>query len=83
MHRGETMSITFKAVDKFRMLRFYKDNETALISKFNAKYRVYYGESEEVFYSELTNAIKALFNRGYFIENVFETCFKYPEENRL
>lgn len=72
------------AVEKNRMLRFYKniDNKTAIITQFNGKIRVLDGDNKESFYWELSHAIKDLLNDGYVIEYLFNTCFKYPEDNK-
>jgi len=72
------------SVDKFKMLRFYKGTNAAIVTPFNGKIRVYEAEGNtETFYSELTNAVKYLVNNGYFIEYLFNTCYKYPEDNRV
>jgi hypothetical protein len=72
------------SVEKNRMIRFYKnaDNQSAIVTQFNGKIRVFDGETE-LFFTELTNAIKHLLDDGYCIEYLFNTTFKYPEENRI
>lgn len=82
-----------KSVDNFKVLRFWKrsENKTASIIQYNGGYNVRIvhdineteWKSQDKQYSELTNAIKDLLNDGFFMENVFSTAYKYPEENRF
>lgn len=71
-----------KAVDKTRILRFYRENDTALISQHNAMIRVL-ENNEESFFRELTHAINYLFDKGYYIEHLLSSTYKYPEDNRF
>lgn len=74
-----------KSVDNFRMLRFYKgaDNQSAIVTQFNGRIRVLDADNKEMFFHELTTAVKYLIDDGYCMEYLFKTCYKYPEENRV
>lgn len=49
-----------------KIVKVYKGNDYAIISRYNAYFRFYDGETE-LFFSEYSNALKHALNKGYFV----------------